>query len=42
MSDNSKDWKRDRDMDRRNKQAKRNVFTFVAAEKREGVEKRYY
>jgi hypothetical protein len=27
---------------RRNKAARRNVFSFVAADKREGVEKRYY
>jgi hypothetical protein len=27
---------------RRNKTARRNVFAFVAADKREGVEKRYY
>jgi hypothetical protein len=27
---------------RRNKEAKRNIFSFVAAEKRDGVEKRYY
>lgn len=27
---------------RRDKQARRNVFAFVAADKRDGVEKRFY
>lgn len=38
---NSKDWKRTRQQDRRNKEARRNVFSFVAADKRDGVEKRF-
>jgi len=36
----SNDWKRARQQERQNKQAQRNIFSFSAAEKRDGIEKR--